>query len=67
MTAARIQIVIDCADCHGLARFWSAATGYVDEEIDGFVRIHHRQGRILGATVVAPAAGELIGTLAYAM
>jgi pyruvate/2-oxoglutarate dehydrogenase complex dihydrolipoamide dehydrogenase (E3) component len=39
----------------------------IDEEVDGFVRIHHRQGRILGATVVAPAAGELIGTLAYAM
>jgi hypothetical protein len=38
MTATRIQIVIDCADCHALARFWSAATGYVDEEIDDFVR-----------------------------
>jgi pyruvate/2-oxoglutarate dehydrogenase complex dihydrolipoamide dehydrogenase (E3) component len=39
----------------------------VDQEIDGFVRIHHQRGRLLGATVVAPAAGELIGTIAYAM
>jgi pyruvate/2-oxoglutarate dehydrogenase complex dihydrolipoamide dehydrogenase (E3) component len=39
----------------------------VDEEIDGFVRIHHQRGRLVGATVVAPAAGELIGTIAYAM
>jgi pyruvate/2-oxoglutarate dehydrogenase complex dihydrolipoamide dehydrogenase (E3) component len=39
----------------------------VDEVVDGFVRIHHRGGRMLGATIVAPAAGELIGTIAYAM
>jgi pyruvate/2-oxoglutarate dehydrogenase complex dihydrolipoamide dehydrogenase (E3) component len=33
----------------------------VDEEIDGFVRIHHERGRIRGCTIVAPHAGELIG------
>jgi hypothetical protein len=38
MPATRIQIVVDCSDCHGLARFWAAATGYVDEDIDAFVR-----------------------------
>ena len=39
----------------------------IDEETDGFVRKHHRRGRILGATIVAPHAGELIGTLASVM
>jgi pyruvate/2-oxoglutarate dehydrogenase complex dihydrolipoamide dehydrogenase (E3) component len=39
----------------------------VDEATDGFVRIHHSSGRILGATIVAPEAGEMIGTLALAM
>jgi pyruvate/2-oxoglutarate dehydrogenase complex dihydrolipoamide dehydrogenase (E3) component len=39
----------------------------VDEETNGFVRVHHRAGLIVGATIVAPAAGELIGTIAYAM
>jgi pyruvate/2-oxoglutarate dehydrogenase complex dihydrolipoamide dehydrogenase (E3) component len=39
----------------------------VDDEAEGFVRIHHRRGRILGATIVAPAAGEMVGTIAYAM
>ena len=38
MPATRIQIVIDSADCHGLAAFWAAATGYLDEDIDAFVR-----------------------------
>jgi pyruvate/2-oxoglutarate dehydrogenase complex dihydrolipoamide dehydrogenase (E3) component len=39
----------------------------VDDETNGFVRVHHRAGRIVGATIVAPAAGELIGLLTYAM
>jgi pyruvate/2-oxoglutarate dehydrogenase complex dihydrolipoamide dehydrogenase (E3) component len=39
----------------------------VDEEADGFVRIHHRRGRIVGATIVGPAAGEMIAPVAYAM
>jgi pyruvate/2-oxoglutarate dehydrogenase complex dihydrolipoamide dehydrogenase (E3) component len=35
---------------------------------DGFVRIHHRKGRIVGATVVAAAgAGELVSVIAFAM
>ena len=39
----------------------------VDEETEGFVRIHHEQGRIIGATIVAPHAGELIGHVADVM
>jgi pyruvate/2-oxoglutarate dehydrogenase complex dihydrolipoamide dehydrogenase (E3) component len=39
----------------------------VDEATNGFLRLYHRQGRILGATVVAPAAGELVGAIALAM
>jgi pyruvate/2-oxoglutarate dehydrogenase complex dihydrolipoamide dehydrogenase (E3) component len=39
----------------------------VDDETAGFVRLYHRQGRILGATVVGPAAGELVGAIALAM
>jgi pyruvate/2-oxoglutarate dehydrogenase complex dihydrolipoamide dehydrogenase (E3) component len=39
----------------------------VDHSADGFVRVHHQQGRIAGATIVAPHAGELIGYLASTM
>jgi pyruvate/2-oxoglutarate dehydrogenase complex dihydrolipoamide dehydrogenase (E3) component len=39
----------------------------VDETTDGFVRIHHRKGRIVGATVVASGAGELVSAIALAM
>ena len=39
----------------------------VDDESDGFVRIHHVKGRITGATIVAPHAGELIGHIAHLM
>ena len=39
----------------------------VDEATDGFVRLYHRRGRIVGATVVAPAAGELVSAVALAM
>ena len=38
MPAVRTQVVFDAADPHRLAAFWAEATGYVDEEIDGFVR-----------------------------
>ncbi len=40
-----------------------------DSEEDGFVKIHVREGsdRILGATVVARHAGELINTISLAM
>ena len=39
----------------------------VDDEVEGFVRLHHDAGRILGATIVAPHAGELIGQIASVM
>jgi pyruvate/2-oxoglutarate dehydrogenase complex dihydrolipoamide dehydrogenase (E3) component len=39
----------------------------IDDETAGFVRVHHRRGRILGATVVAHGAGELIGTITAAV
>ena len=39
----------------------------VDDETDGFVRLHHRGGRIIAATIVAPHAGELIGQVASVM
>lgn len=39
----------------------------VDDETDGFVRVHHERGRIRGGTIVASHAGEMIGELAYAM
>jgi pyruvate/2-oxoglutarate dehydrogenase complex dihydrolipoamide dehydrogenase (E3) component len=39
----------------------------VDDETEGFVRVHHTGGRIAGATIVAPGAGEMIGTVAHAM
>jgi len=39
----------------------------VDEERDGFVRILHARGRMLGCTIVASRAGEMIGLAAYAL
>lgn len=30
--ATSVQVVIDCADPAGLARFWAAALGYVEQE-----------------------------------
>jgi pyruvate/2-oxoglutarate dehydrogenase complex dihydrolipoamide dehydrogenase (E3) component len=39
----------------------------VDEETEGFVRVHHERGRLLGCTIVAPHAGDLIGEAAYAL
>ena len=39
----------------------------VDEERDGFVRVHHERGRMLGCTVVSSRAGEMIGLPAYAL
>jgi len=41
----------------------------LEGESDGFVRIHVARGsdRILGATIVAANAGDLIGTLSLAM
>jgi pyruvate/2-oxoglutarate dehydrogenase complex dihydrolipoamide dehydrogenase (E3) component len=39
----------------------------VDDAGPGFLRIHHDGGRVLGATIVAPHAGELIGQVASLM
>jgi pyruvate/2-oxoglutarate dehydrogenase complex dihydrolipoamide dehydrogenase (E3) component len=39
----------------------------VDDQTDGFVRVHHERGRIRGCTIVAAHAGEMIGQVVYAM
>jgi len=39
----------------------------VDEDAEGFVRVHHERGRIVAATIVAPHAGEIIGHVASLM
>jgi pyruvate/2-oxoglutarate dehydrogenase complex dihydrolipoamide dehydrogenase (E3) component len=39
----------------------------VDDETDGFVRVHHERGRLLGCTIVAPHAGDLIGEATLAL
>jgi pyruvate/2-oxoglutarate dehydrogenase complex dihydrolipoamide dehydrogenase (E3) component len=39
----------------------------VDDETDGFVRVHHERGRIRGCTIVASHAGETIAEVVYAM
>ncbi len=41
----------------------------LDGEVEGFVRVHLRKGtdEIIGATIVAPHAGELIGELTLAI
>ncbi len=39
----------------------------LDAEDSGFLRVHHEKGRILGATMVAEHAGDMIGELALAI
>jgi pyruvate/2-oxoglutarate dehydrogenase complex dihydrolipoamide dehydrogenase (E3) component len=39
----------------------------VDDETDGFVRVHHERGRLRGCTIVATHAGEMIAEAAYAL
>jgi mercury(II) reductase len=39
----------------------------LDEETDGFVRVHHEKGRLLGCSIVASRAGDLIGEAALAV
>jgi len=39
----------------------------VDDERDGFVRVHHERGHLVGCTIVAAHAGEMIGEAAYAL
>jgi hypothetical protein len=45
------------------------STAILDGETDGFVRVHVRKGtdEILGATIVAAHAGEMISEVALAM
>jgi len=35
--------------------------GVLDDETDGFIRVHHQRGRLVGCTIVSSQAGELIG------
>jgi pyruvate/2-oxoglutarate dehydrogenase complex dihydrolipoamide dehydrogenase (E3) component len=39
----------------------------IDDERDGFVRVHHERGRLLGCTVVASRAGEMIAVAAHVL
>ena len=39
----------------------------LDDETEGFVRVHHHRGRVRGCTIVAPHAGDLIGHVAALM
>jgi pyruvate/2-oxoglutarate dehydrogenase complex dihydrolipoamide dehydrogenase (E3) component len=39
----------------------------IDEERDGFVRVHHERGRLVGCTIVAAHAGEMIAEAVYAL
>jgi pyruvate/2-oxoglutarate dehydrogenase complex dihydrolipoamide dehydrogenase (E3) component len=39
----------------------------LDEHRDGFVRVHHERGRLLGCTIVAAHAGEMIAEPTYAL
>ena len=39
----------------------------VDDEADGFVRVHHARGALRGCTIVSRHAGEMIGEAVYAM
>ena len=39
----------------------------LDEEAEGFVRVSHEGGRLLGCTIVAAHAGEMIGEASYAL
>jgi pyruvate/2-oxoglutarate dehydrogenase complex dihydrolipoamide dehydrogenase (E3) component len=35
--------------------------GVLDDETEGFLRVHHRRGRLVGCTIVSSQAGDLIG------
>jgi pyruvate/2-oxoglutarate dehydrogenase complex dihydrolipoamide dehydrogenase (E3) component len=63
--AARAGIELDCYQVPLTAVNRAVADG----EEDGFVRVHVRRGtdRIVGATIVAAHAGEMIGELCLAM
>jgi pyruvate/2-oxoglutarate dehydrogenase complex dihydrolipoamide dehydrogenase (E3) component len=48
-------------------RFGDVDRAVLDDDTDGFVRVHHRGGRLVGATVVGPHAGEMVGLIGLAM
>ncbi len=35
--------------------------GVLDDETEGFIRVHHKRGRLVGCSIVSSLAGELIG------
>ena len=37
----------------------------LDDETEGFVKVHHQRGRVLGCTIVAAHAGEMIGQASH--
>ena len=39
----------------------------LDDGTDGFIRVHHEKGRLLGCTIVSARAGEMIGEASYAL
>ena len=39
----------------------------LDDDTEGFVRVHHEKGRLLGCTMVSAHAGEMIGEASYAL
>jgi len=39
----------------------------LDGETEGFLRVYHQKGRIVGATLVAARAGDMIGEMALAI
>jgi pyruvate/2-oxoglutarate dehydrogenase complex dihydrolipoamide dehydrogenase (E3) component len=39
----------------------------LDDDTEGFVRVHHQKGRLLGCTIVSAHAGEMIGEATYAL
>ena len=39
----------------------------LDDEAQGFVKVHHDSGRLLGCTIVAAHAGEMIGQASHAI
>ncbi len=39
----------------------------VDDDVDGFVRVHHERGRLRGTTIVSTDAGEMLGEAVFAL
>jgi pyruvate/2-oxoglutarate dehydrogenase complex dihydrolipoamide dehydrogenase (E3) component len=39
----------------------------LDGDTEGFLRVHHEKGRLLGCTIVSAHAGEMIGEASYAL